>query len=62
MGKVIELTTANTKDYLTVEQAANILGLKETTVRNYLTNEKLTTYRFMGTTLLSKREVERKRK
>lgn len=45
--------------YMTVEEAAKFLGVKEGTVRDYLSDRKLTTIKFKSLTLLSKKEVER---
>ena len=58
MSKPKELKQVNATDYLTVEEAANELGVKTTAIRNYLCDEKLTTYKFKTLTLVSKQEVE----
>jgi excisionase family DNA binding protein len=52
------LKEANEADYFTVEEAAHELGIKTTAIRNYLWEEKLTTYKFKTLTLVSKQEVE----
>lgn len=52
------LKQANEAEYLTVEEAARELGIKTTAIRNYLWEEKLTTYKFKTLTLVSKQEVE----
>jgi len=58
MNKVKELKQANVAAYLTVEEAAQELGIKPTAIRNYLTWGKMTTYKFKTLTLLKKQEVE----
>lgn len=62
MKKVIELTHANTDSYMTVDQAAKYLGVKETTLRDYLTSGRLTTFRLFKSTLISREEAEKYRK
>jgi excisionase family DNA binding protein len=54
-----ELTHIDAGEFLTVEEAASLLGLKEMSVRNYLSDGKLTTYKFKTLTLLKKEEVLR---
>ena len=49
----------NSSDYLTVEEAAIILDVKEMSIRNYLSNGRLTTFKFKTLTLLRKDEVDR---
>ena len=46
------------KEFFTVDEAARELGIKTTAIRNYLYEEKMTTYKFKTITLLSKQEVE----
>jgi len=58
MKKVKELKEAITADYFTVDEAARVLGIKPTAIRNYLTWGKLTTYKFKTLTLLGKSEIE----
>lgn len=58
MGKVRTIDKAVAGDYYTVEEASAKLGVKPPVIRNYLHQEKLTTYKFKTLTLLSKREVE----
>ncbi len=53
-----ELKQVNAADYFTVEEAAKELGIKPTAIRNYLWDEKLTTYKFKTLTLVKKEEVE----
>ncbi len=52
-----ELKHIDAGEYLTVEEAASLLGLKEMSIRNYLSDGKLTTYKFKSLTLLKKEEV-----
>ena len=58
MAKARQIRQANEAEYLTVEEAANELGIKPTAIRNYLCDEKLSTYKFKTLTLLRKDEVE----
>lgn len=58
MNKVKHLKQASETDYFTVEEAANELGIKTTAIRNYLYDEKFSTYKFKTLTLVSKAEVE----
>ena len=58
MGKVKHLTKAVAEKYLTVEEAAELMAVKTPVLRNYLYQDKLTTYKFKTLTLLSKSEVE----
>jgi excisionase family DNA binding protein len=52
------LKRADTENFLTVEEAATELGLKTTVIRNYLSEGKLTAYKFKTLTLLKKDDVE----
>lgn len=58
MSKVIELKTVDADKYCSVEEAEKFLGVKASAIRNYLYLNKLTTYKFKGLTLISKRELE----
>jgi excisionase family DNA binding protein len=58
MAEIKTLKKADDESYLTIEQAANELGLKPTVIRNYLYEGKMTTYKFKTLTLLKKDEVE----
>lgn len=53
-----QLKQASVADYLTVEEAAEELGIKPTAIRNYLYDGKLTTYKFKTLTLVKAEEVE----
>ena len=53
-----QITELNGKDYLTVEEASQELGVKENAIRNYLYAEKMTTYKFKSLTLVSRKEVD----
>ena len=57
MNNAKQLKTVNDSNYLTVSEAANTLGIKESAIRNYLYAGKMTTYKFKELTLLSKSEV-----
>lgn len=54
--KILEVVDG--KDFLTVDEASNELKIKDNAIRNYLYDEKLTTYKFKNLTLLSKKEIE----
>jgi excisionase family DNA binding protein len=58
MAEIKTLKKADDESYLTIEQAANELGLKATVIRNYLYEGKMVTYKFKTLTLLKKDEVE----
>jgi len=47
-----ELKTIDTADFLTVQEAALFLHLKESAIRNYLSLGKLITYKLKNLTLL----------
>jgi excisionase family DNA binding protein len=53
-----QLKQVSDSEYFTVEEAANALGIKPTAIRNYLCDEKLTTYKFKTLTLVKREEVE----
>ena len=53
-----ELKHIDAGEYLTVEEAAAYLGIKEMSIRNYLSDGKLTTYKFKTLTLLKKEDVQ----
>ncbi len=57
MNKLKHLKTVNGSKYLSVSEASNTLGIKESAIRNYLYAGKLTTYKFKELTLLSKLEI-----
>ena len=54
-----ELKTVDGTQYLTAEEAASLLHIKESAIRNYLSLGLLTTFKFKTLTLLKKEEVER---
>ncbi len=58
VSKIERLDKVDADRYLTVDEASQELGVKTTALRNYLYQEKLTTFKFKTLTLLSKREVE----
>jgi len=45
-------------DFFTVEEAAEVLNIKPTAIRNYLCWGKMTTFKFKTLTLVSREEVE----
>ena len=57
MNNAKQLKTVNGSNYLSVSEASNTLGIKESAIRNYLYAGKLTTYKFKELTLLSKSEI-----
>ena len=59
MKKVRQLTIVNGRNYLSTEEVAKRFGLNQITVRMYLSNGKLTTYKFKTLTLIKVDEVER---
>ena len=59
MKKLYRLKQVDESDFLTVDEAAKALGIKPTAIRNYLTWEKLTRYKFKTLTLVSKMEVDK---
>ena len=56
--KIILDTLSLDTDIRVVEEAEKFLGVKASAIRNYLYLNKLTTYKFKGLTLISKRELE----
>jgi excisionase family DNA binding protein len=57
-----EIYIANGKEFLTVKEAAKELEVKEQTIRDYLFHKILKTYKFKTLTLISKKEVEERKK
>ncbi len=57
MARIRKLTKAQDDRYLTIDEAAESLGIKPTVVRNYLYEGKMTTYKFKTLTLVSASEV-----
>ena len=58
MTKIKRLSQVSEDSYLTVDEAAKYLSITTPVLRNYLNQEKLTTFKFKTLTLLSKRELE----
>jgi len=58
MKKERALRNVNEKDYLTVEETAEVLGVKSNAIRNYLYLGKFTTHKFKTLTLIDAHEVE----
>jgi excisionase family DNA binding protein len=58
MTKPKELKEATVSGFFTVEEAAAELGVKQTAIRNYLCDGKMTTYKFKTLTLIRRDEVE----
>lgn len=58
MKKTVTLKVVDGKQFVTVEEAGQVLGIKPTVVRNYLSAGKMTTYKFKSLTLLKAQEVE----
>ena len=56
--KVKHIDSPNNIDYLTIDEAANELGIKPTAIRNYLNLDKMTTYKFKTLTLLHRPEID----
>ncbi len=57
MAQTKTLKVVRSEDFLTVEEAAKVLGIKPTAIRNYLHANRLTTFKFKTLTLLSQKEV-----
>lgn len=58
MARVVQLKHVDSDRYLTVDEAAEKLGIKPTAVRNYLYDGKMKTYKFKTLTLLSTDDIE----
>lgn len=58
MGKTKKINSASDDNYLSVSEASESLGVKESAIRNYLYAGKMTTYKFKELTLLAKDDVE----
>jgi excisionase family DNA binding protein len=58
MNKPRTLKQVKENDYFTVEEAAEVLGVKSNAIRNYLYLGKFTTHKFKSLTLLDAKEVE----
>ena len=57
MKKLTQLKIAKEAEYYTVDEAAIFLNIKPTAIRNYLTDDKLTTYKFKTLTLIRANEL-----
>ena len=58
MKKIIQLESVNLDDFVFVDEAAEILELKEGVIRNYLNLGKFITYKFKHRTFLSRVEID----
>ena len=58
MSRTKHIKSASEDKYLSVSEASNSLGIKESAIRNYLYAGKMTTYKFKELTLLDKDEIE----
>ena len=58
MKKIIQLESVNLDDFVFVDEAAEILELKEGVIRNYLNLGKFITYKFKKKTFLNRIEIE----
>lgn len=58
MKKVKTLRHVNENEYLTVDEASEVLGVKANAIRNYLYLGSLTTHKFKNLTLLDAKEVD----
>ena len=56
--KIKEIQSVNGKEYLSIEEAATMLGIQTAAIRNYLNLDKLTTFKFKSHTFVSLHEVE----
>lgn len=59
MNKTKRLRQADDCEFLTCDEAAQVLGVKPTAIRNYLNLAKMTTYKFKTLTLIKVEELER---
>jgi len=59
MNKTKRLRQVDDSEFLTCDEAAEVLGVKPTAVRNYLNLAKMTTYKFKTLTLIKVAEIER---
>jgi len=57
-SRIRHLDEVKAADYLTVEEAAEVLGIKANSVRNYLHFGQMITYKFKQSTLLKRSDVE----
>ncbi len=62
MKKPIVLDKSDIKTYVTVIGAAEMTGLKQQTIRNYIYEEKLQPYKFFDVTLLKIEDVSKLKK
>jgi excisionase family DNA binding protein len=56
--KEVQLKQASAAEYLTIEEAARELGIKPSVLRNYLSEGKLTTYKFKTLALVSRDSIK----
>ena len=61
MRRVKDIESVTAQEYLSIDEAAILLGLRRESIRQYLYQGKLTTYKFKGNTYLKKDEVEANR-
>lgn len=57
-----QLKHVSADKFLTAEEAANLLGIKVGAIRNYLSEGRLTTFKFKTLTLLKIEEIKEWRK
>lgn len=55
--KTIELKNVSATEFMSIPEAALELGIKESAVRNYLSMDRFTTYKFKTLTLLKIDEI-----
>jgi excisionase family DNA binding protein len=56
-GQLSDGETENLKDFLTIEEAARLVGLSHWTIRLYLQKRRLTKYRLCNRTVVSRKEL-----
>ena len=57
MRKPIQINTPDSKQYVSIKEAARIYDCESQTIRNYLYEEKLQPYKFMTFTLINVKEL-----
>ncbi len=57
MKKPIQLNKPDDKQYVSINEAARIYGVRAQTISNYLYEHKLQPYKFQGFTLISVEEL-----
>jgi excisionase family DNA binding protein len=59
MTKTKEIKIADGSQFFTIKEAAKMLGIEQSSIRNYISWGKMTACKFKSLTLISKEELER---